>query len=110
MNVLTPVTIGLLLGLGVHQILQRDPLRLFVGFILWSNALNLFLLAMGSRTGQFAPYSGNPAPTSDPVPQALILTAIVISLGGLMFLLTLLRRLADRHGQGDLDKAQDLRR
>jgi multicomponent Na+:H+ antiporter subunit C len=109
MNVLTPVTIGLLLGLGVHQILQRDPLRLVVGFILWSNALNLFLLAMGSRTGQFAPYSGNPA-TSDPVPQALILTAIVISLGGLVFLLTLLRRLADRHGQGDLDRVQDLRR
>lgn len=108
MSGLFAVAIGSLFGLGVFQILQRDPLRLIIGLVLWSNALNLFLLAMGSRAGTSAPYAGATAP-SDPLPQALILTAIVISLAGAVFVLALLRRLADRHGAGDIDRAQDLR-
>lgn len=110
MNGLVALAIGVLVGVGVFQILQRDPLRLLIGLGLWSNALNLFLLAMGAQSGSSAPYAGAPSPTSDPLPQALVLTAIVISLAAIAFVVALLRRLADRHGAGDLDLARELRR
>lgn len=103
-------TIGLLFGLGVYQMLQRDTLRVVLGLGLWANGLNLFLLAMGSRTGRSAPYAGALGPTADPLPQALALTAIVISLAGVVMALALLSRLADRHGAGDLDLAQELKK
>lgn len=103
-------TIGLFFGLGVYQLLQRGTLRVVLGLGLWTNGLNLFLLAMGSRTGNNAPYAGAQGPTADPLPQALALTAIVISLAGLVMVLALLSRLADRHGEGDLDLARELRK
>jgi multicomponent Na+:H+ antiporter subunit C len=104
------MTVGLLFGAGVYLLLQRDARRVVLGLGLWANAVNLFLVAMGSRAGSAAPYAGAQAPTPDPLPQALVLTAIVISLAGLVFAAALLRKLAERHGGGDVDLAQELRR
>lgn len=90
----TAILVGVLFGGACYLILQASFVRILFGFILLSNAANLFLLAM-SRTphGKSAPIvDAKPGPMVDPLPQALILTAIVIGFGVIAYLVILLYR------------------
>ena len=84
MEVMLALGIGVLAGSGVWLMLRPRTFQVIVGLSLLSYAVNLFILAMGRlRTGA-APVltshtSGDPAHFADPLPQALVLTAIVIS-------------------------------
>jgi multicomponent Na+:H+ antiporter subunit C len=95
----TVLLIGVMTGTGVYLFLQSGFVRILFGFILLSNAANLFLLAMsGSPFGKQAPVVldesvGGSLPSVDPLPQALILTAIVIGFGLTAYLIVLLYRL-----------------
>ena len=95
----TVLLIGVMTGTGVYLFLQSGFVRILFGFILLSNAANLFLLAMsGSPFGKQAPVVldeavGGSLPPVDPLPQALILTAIVIGFGLTAYLILLLYRL-----------------
>lgn len=84
------VTIGILVGVAVLQILQRDGLRIVIGLYTFWNAANLLIIAAAAHRGARAPFiqvgSGTMA---DPLVQALVLTAIVISFGFTAFLVTL---------------------
>lgn len=92
MTLLLAVTVGVLYGAGVHLILQRSLSRIVIGLVMLGHGANLLLLAAGGRAGG-APVAGaDPATTADPLPQALALTAIVITFGVSTFLLSLAYR------------------
>lgn len=78
---------------GVYLMLDRTLTRLLLGFLLVGNATNLLIFLMSGSFGN-APLYGTSAPEdmSDPLPQAFILTAIVITFGVSAFLLALIYR------------------
>lgn len=89
----TAILVGVLFGAACFLILQASFVRILLGFILLSNAANLFVLAMSGRPdGRGAPVVTGPGAMVDPLPQALILTAIVIGFGIIAYLITLLYR------------------
>ncbi len=92
-TVVLPVVIGGLYAAGVYLLLDRSLTRVVLGFLLLGNATNLLLLSTGGPAGS-APIVGRAEPEemNDPLPQALILTAIVITFGVSAFLLALAYR------------------
>jgi multisubunit Na+/H+ antiporter MnhC subunit len=79
---------------GVYLMLERSMTRVVLGFLLVGNATNILILVMGGRRG-LAPILGDGASVeefNDPLPQAFILTAIVITFGVTAFLLALIYR------------------
>jgi multicomponent Na+:H+ antiporter subunit C len=92
-TVVLPVLIGGLYAAGVYLLLDRSLTRVLLGFLLLGNATNLLLLSSGGEAGR-APIVGfaEPDEMSDPLPQALILTAIVITFGVAAFLLAIIHR------------------
>jgi multicomponent Na+:H+ antiporter subunit C len=92
-TVVLPVIIGGLYAAGVYLLLDRSLTRVLVGFLLLGNATNLLLLSTGGPAG-LAPILGyaEPEEMSDPLPQALILTAIVITFGVTAFILAMIHR------------------
>jgi multicomponent Na+:H+ antiporter subunit C len=92
-TVVLPVIIGGLYAAGVYLLLDRSLTRVLVGFLLLGNATNLLLLSTGGPAG-LAPILGyaEPEEMSDPLPQALILTAIVITFGVSAFVLAMIHR------------------
>jgi len=95
MQLETALLIGALFACATWLILQRSFVRILFGFIVLSNAANLVVLSMSGRPdGKAAPIVGEQAgPMVDPLPQALILTAIVIGFGVTAYLVMLLYRL-----------------
>lgn len=85
---------GVLFGTGGYMLMERSLTRVLLGFLLLSNGANLLLLQMGGPAGQ-APISDEgvvPENTADPLVQALILTAIVITFAASAFVLALIYR------------------
>ena len=109
MNLLTSLAIGILFAAGIYQILRRNVIRAAIGLVLLSNAVNLFLFSAGAYNGQAAAYSTATAQISDPLPQALVLTAIVISMGGFAFVLSLLYVISTRYKTSDGDEVKGLK-
>ncbi|MCC5952578.1 MAG: Na(+)/H(+) antiporter subunit C [Acidimicrobiia bacterium] len=94
MTLVLIVTIGVLYGIGTWLLQQRTLTRLILGIIVLGHGANLLLLLSGGHPG-LPPIVGefdDPATASDPLPQALALTAIVISFGVTAFLLALAYR------------------
>lgn len=90
MEIVIPVLIGLLIGGGVYMMLSRALIRMIVGMSLISYGINLSILIAGNGfTLASPPLLDLPGPHGDPVPQALILTAIVIGFALFAFLLVL---------------------
>ena len=111
MEILNAFAIGLTFAVGLFQILRRNVIRAAIGLMLLTNAVNLFLLATGAYNGREAPYVVTAAVThSDALPQALILTAIVISLGVAAFVLAMLIVIARRYKTCDSDEITGLKR
>lgn len=88
------VVMAVLIACGVYLLLERSLTRVVLGFLLLGNGVNLLILIMGGRAG-IAPIfddTVDPAAYNDPLPQALILTAIVITFAVSAFLLALIYR------------------
>jgi len=88
------IIMGALFAAGVYAMLERSLTRVLIGFLLLGNAANLFLLVVMGEPG-VAPFFGaadSPEEMSDPLPQALTLTAIVITFAVSAFLLALIYR------------------
>ena len=110
MNLLTSAVIGLMFALGVYQLTRRNLVRSAIGLIIISNAINMFLFTTGAYDGVVAAYYQMEAfAFSDPLPQALVLTAIVISAGGFAFVLSLLYIIAERYKTSDSDEVEGLK-
>ena len=86
--------IGLFIGLGVYLLLSQSVIRMLLGLTVFGNGINLLIFTAGRLTRELAPIVPPglevPAgPIANPLPQALILTAIVISFAMFSFLLVL---------------------
>lgn len=109
MELVTALGIGTLFGIALYQVLQRNVIRSAIGIILLGSAINLFLLSAGSSNGVVPPYTTFTGTQADALPQALVLTAIVISMGGLAFILSMLYIISVRYQTSDLDEVDGLR-
>lgn len=82
MELTLAIAIGVLSGSGIYLLLRPRTFQVIIGLSLLSYAVNLFILSMGRLRMDAAPIlsgaNANPADYTDPVPQALVLTAIVI--------------------------------
>lgn len=87
------VVIGFLFMSAVYLMLSKSLIRIIIGTGLLSHGAHLLILTMGGLKKGAAPLLGENAPQyTDPLPQALILTAIVISFGVTAFFLVLAYR------------------
>ncbi|WP_027960173.1 Na+/H+ antiporter subunit C [Halomonas halodenitrificans] len=112
MEPLMAVTIGILFAAAIYMMLRRSIVKLVVGLILLSNAANLLIFATAGMLRGAPPLvpQGLSAPANmvaDPLPQALVLTAIVIAFGVLSFAVVLVRRAWEIVRADDLDKMKD---
>ncbi len=85
------ILIGILTSVGVYLMLHRTLTRIVLGVGMLGNAVNLMIIAAGGPPGE-APIVGRDGPFADPVPQALVLTAIVIGFGIISILLAVAYR------------------
>ena len=109
MEMITALTVGILFAIGIFQLLRRNVIRSVIGLMILANAVNLFLLSTGAYEGDAAAYTTSVGTRSDPLPQALILTAIVISMGGTAFVLAMLYIISSRYKTADLDEMDGLK-
>jgi multicomponent Na+:H+ antiporter subunit C len=109
MNFLTALAIATMFSLGLFQLMRRNTIRSATGLVLLSNAVNMFLFTTGAYDGVAAAYYQAQGQVSDPLPQALVLTAIVISAGGFAFVLSLLYIIAERYKTSNSDEVEGLR-
>jgi len=112
MLTMLPLVIGALYAMGLYMMLRRSMVKLIIGLALIGHAANLLIFVAASGRGLVR--GGPPivpegaktvahASIADPVPQALILTAIVIGFGVLAFALVLFHRTYACVGGDDLD-------
>ncbi|GGJ45714.1 MULTISPECIES: Na(+)/H(+) antiporter subunit C [Glutamicibacter] len=93
-NITFLVITGVLLAAGFYLVLERTLTRVLLGIMLLGNGVNLLILTTGGRRGVAPLFDSNrdPSEYSDPLPQALILTAIVITFAVTAFLLAMIYR------------------
>lgn len=108
MNAIFAIVTGILFGLGVYLLLRRDLVKTAMGFYVLFTAINLFFLAVGVFDGEVAPYANAEGQPSDPLVQALLLTAIVISFGSYALLLGMINVASRRYGTIDSDGVNQL--
>ena len=92
MSLLLLLTAGFLCACGTYLVLGRQLSRVVIGIGLLGHGVNVILVLSGGDRGEPAFAGGDPAEFSDPLPQALVLTAIVITFGVIAFLLALAYR------------------
>lgn len=84
------LSIGLLAAAGTFLILQRGMIRIILGFVLLTHAVNLLIIAAGGSARREPPFiGGDLSMAADPLPQAFVLTAIVIAFAITVVLATL---------------------
>ncbi|RLQ87514.1 Na+/H+ antiporter subunit C [Notoacmeibacter ruber] len=103
------VVVGLLFAAAIYLMLSLHTIRILLGVVLLGNAVNLLIFTAGRFRSEVPPIIAPDAyaPAGDvanPLPQALILTAIVISFSFFVFLLVLAYRAYQDLGTDDSDK------
>lgn len=111
MEILVAILVGVLYTAGVYMLLRRSIVKFIIGIIFLSNATNLLVfLASGLISGNPA-FVGeevsNASEMADPLPQALVLTAIVIGFGIIVFTLALKYKFFELTGTDDLDQLKE---
>jgi len=109
MEVILAIVVGYLFAVGVYLILMRDIFRLIMGLVILSQAANLLVFTAGGLTHAKPPIIPETATAfvqlyADPLPQALILMAIVMSFSILAFLLVLVYRAHKTIDVNDVDR------
>ena len=109
MELLLALASGVLYAAGIYLMLRRRLAQLIIGIGLLSNGTNLLIFTAGGLTRGRPPVVPDGAqslvePYADPVPQALVLTAIVIGFGLLAFSLVLAHRVHQTLGTDDVDE------
>jgi multicomponent Na+:H+ antiporter subunit C len=108
MEIILAIVVGVLYTVGVYLLLRRSILKFIIGLIFMSNATNLLVfLSAGLVPGSPAFVKADETVTgvmADPLPQALVLTAIVIGLGIVVFTLALKYKFFELTGTDDLDQ------
>ena len=107
MEVLLAIAVGVLTACGVFLILRARTFPVLLGLTLLSYAVNLFLFATGRLVTGQPPVIGAAASPTDPLPQALVLTAIVIGFAMTAFLIVLSLRARAELGNDHVDGRED---
>ncbi len=102
MSLALVLLIAVLFATGTYSMLHRSLTRIIVGVGLIGNGVNLLLVVAGSRPG-VPPIVGRLTGSTDPIPQALVLTAIVIGFALQAFLLALAWRSWTLDGHDDVE-------
>lgn len=109
-NLTLAVAAGLLVACGVYLLLERSLTRILLGVLLMSNGVNLLFLIAAGRPGTPPIVGLTDEEVSDPLPQAMVLTAIVITMAVAAFVLTLAYRSFQLHGHDEVaDDVEDAR-
>lgn len=109
METLLAVVVGGLYAAGIYMMMRRSIVKLVVGLILLGHGANLLIFTVGRITRGAPPLIDLDAGAlvgtyADPLPQALILTAIVIGFGLQAFLVVLVKRVYQRTGTDDVNR------
>lgn len=109
MESILPIVIGGLYAVCIYLMLRRSLVKLLLGLALLTNAANLLIFTAAGLTRGRPPLipaelAAFETPPADPLPQALILTAIVIGFSILAFALVLANQAYKRVGTDDLDQ------
>ena len=114
----------LLFMIGLYcAVVKKNMVKIVIGILVMEYAVNLFLIMLGYRTGGVAPIvdksqmdldtgqiaAGFLSSSVDPLPQALVLTAIVISLGSLALMISLCIRTYEKYGTFDITQIRRLK-
>ena len=108
MEALLSIAIGILSACGVFLMLRARTFSLVLGLTLLSYAVNLFLFASGRLQMDAPPLIHDGASYTDPLPQALVLTAIVIGFGMTAYLVMLALRALSESGDDSVDMKEKL--
>lgn len=108
MELIVAILTGVLYATGIYMILRRSLVKLILGLILLGNGANLLIFLVGRLTAGSPPIIPEEGKMlteayADPIPQALILTAIVISFGLQAFAIVTIKRVYQVVGTDDLD-------
>ena len=111
MEIALAIVIGGLYAAGLYMVMRRSIVKLIIGLVLLGHAANLLIFTVGGLVRARSPLvlegAASPAlPVADPLPQALILTAIVIGFGVVAFTVVLIHRTYEASGTDDLDALQ----
>lgn len=106
MEAVFSVLVGLYFAVGIYLILSQHVIRIVLGIAIFGNAVNLLIFTAGRIMRESAPIIPGhldmlPGPAANPLPQALILTAIVISFSFFAFVLVLTYRSYQEMGVDD---------
>ncbi|HEY8515487.1 MAG TPA: Na+/H+ antiporter subunit C [Candidatus Binatia bacterium] len=108
MEAVLAFVIGSLYSAGLFMMLRRSAVKLVIGIGLLGHAANLLIFTIAGLTRARPPIVGETgdvfAPVADPLPQALILTAIVIGFAVQAFAVVLIHRVIETVGTDDLDE------
>ncbi|MCO5731927.1 Na+/H+ antiporter subunit C [Rhizobium sp. SSA_523] len=109
METILALLVGAFFAAAVYLILSRHTVRMLLGIVILGNAVNLLIFTAGRLTREVPPIIGAsmttlPSGAANPLPQALILTAIVISFSFFAFLLVLTYRAFQELGTDDTDE------
>lgn len=109
MEYLIASAIGVLTAVGLYLLLRARTFPVILGLTFLSYAVNLFLFASGRLAQNAAPIIGTSDTYADPLPQALVLTAIVISFGmtAVIMILAIGAHLLSGHDRIDLEDATE---
>jgi len=107
---------AVLLTLGLYCLVaKKNIVKKIVGVVIMDYAVNLYLITIGYKNGGVAPIIGKTTSVAtlerfvDPLPQALVLTSIVIGLGVLSLMVSMVIRLYEKHGTFDMSQISKLR-
>jgi len=108
MDLLISILIGALFAAGIFCLLRRSLMKLIIGIMLLSQAANLLVFTAGGLTQDRPAFALSrtempPEGFADPLPQALVLTAIVIGFGLVIFSLSLLLKAYRAVGSDDIN-------
>ena len=107
MELVAAIAVGCLVTIGVWMLLDRSLLRVVLGIVVLGNGVNLGVLVagrLGSGAAAFVTTAGAPPLAANPLPQALVLTAIVIGFALFVFALATLKRSWELHGNIETDR------
>lgn len=104
MTLLSALVVAIVFAAGTFLLLQRDLTRVVVGVILVSNAAVLFIVSAGLSRGDAPILPAGDGGVSDPLVQAMALTALIIGFAVAALLLAMVYRLYTTHGTVDLEE------
>lgn|SRR5699024_7879435 len=110
METLIIIVSGVLISIGTYLLLSKNLIQIIIGTALFTHAVHLLIMVMGDFSGTSVPIvTDDLANYADALPQALILTSIVINFAVTAFFLVLVYKLYEKTEIMDIDRLRGMR-